>query len=131
MGNDFAKPFGYTLKEEQRKVLCSFVGGEKVFAVLPTGYSKSLCYQCLPLFMFDSLRANGVQSVILVISPLVAIIKDQVRKHPSWCNHGCHMNIVLLTADLYLHVHVHQPSIPQNAPLLTFSKVIKTWSKEV
>ena len=37
--DDVAKPLGYTLKEEQRKVLCtcSFVGGEEVFAVLPTG----------------------------------------------------------------------------------------------
>ena len=32
-----AKRLGYTLKEEQRKVLCSFVD---VFAVLPTGYSN-------------------------------------------------------------------------------------------
>ena len=44
--DDFAKPLDYTLKEEQRKVLCSFVGGEEVFTVLPTGYSKSVCYQC-------------------------------------------------------------------------------------
>ena len=42
--DDFAKPIGYTLKEEQSKELCSFVGDEEVFAVLPTGYSKSLCY---------------------------------------------------------------------------------------
>ena len=35
--DDFAKSLGYTLKEEQRKVLCSFVGGEEVFAALPTG----------------------------------------------------------------------------------------------
>ena len=88
--DDVAKPLGYTLKEEQRKVLCSFVGGEEVCAVLPTGYSKSLCYQCLP-FIFDSLRTDGLQSVILVISPLVAIIKDQVRKHPSGGNHGSHI----------------------------------------
>ena len=47
-------------------------------------------------FIFDSLRTNGLQSVILVISPLVAIIKDQVRKHPSGCNHGTRMHIVLL-----------------------------------
>ena len=105
-----AKPLGYTLKEEQRKVLCSFVGGEEVFGVLPTGYSKSLCYQCLP-FIFDSLRTDGLQSVILVISPLVAIIKDQVRKHPSWGNHGSHMHIAATfnsskrsTSNLFQHL---------------------------
>ena len=40
--DDVAKRLGYTLKEEQRKVLCSFVGCEDVFAVLPTGYSNSV-----------------------------------------------------------------------------------------
>ena len=92
--DDFAKPLGYTVKEEQRKVLCSFVGGEEVFAVLSTGYSKTLCYQCLP-FIFDSLRTDGLESVILFISPLVAIIKDQVRKHPSSGNHGSHMHVYI------------------------------------
>ena len=50
--DDVSKRLGYTLKEEQRKVLCSFVGGEDVFAVLPDGYSKSLRYQCLQVISF-------------------------------------------------------------------------------
>ena len=40
---------GYpSLKEEQQKVIVKFVQGEDVFAVLPTGFGKSLCYVCLP-----------------------------------------------------------------------------------
>ena len=35
--DDAAKPLGYTLKEQQRKVLN---GSEDIFAVLATGYSK-------------------------------------------------------------------------------------------
>ena len=122
----FCQAIRLYFKRIAKEGICSFVGGEDVFAVLPTGYSKSLCYQCLP-FIFDSLRTDGLQSIILVISPLVAIIKDQVRKHPSGGNHGSYMHIVLLAADLYLHQH----SIPQNAPLLTFSKLVKSWSKNV
>ena len=33
--DDVAKPLRYTLKEEQRKVLCSFVGGEEVLLFCP------------------------------------------------------------------------------------------------
>ena len=43
-----AKELGYVLKEEQKTVITSFVEGRDVFAVLPTGFGKSLCYTCLP-----------------------------------------------------------------------------------
>ena len=44
-----ASSLGYqTLKEEQLDVITSFVKGKDVFAVLPTGFGKSLCYACLP-----------------------------------------------------------------------------------
>ena len=36
------------LKPEQLKVIMEFVNGRDVFAVLPTGYGKTLCYACLP-----------------------------------------------------------------------------------
>ena len=62
-------------------------------------YSKSLCYQCLP-FIFDGLRTDGLQSIILFISPLVAIIKDQARKHPSRGNHGSHMQLIYIYINI-------------------------------
>ena len=41
---------GYTqLKPEQLKVILEFLNGRDVFAVLPTGYGKTLCFACLPL----------------------------------------------------------------------------------
>ena len=72
-----ASSLGYqTLKEEQLKVMTSFVMGNDVFAVLPTGFGKSLCYACLP-GVFD--RLYGLRgSMVVVIAPLTAVIKDQV-----------------------------------------------------
>ena len=45
---------------------------------LPTGYGKSLCYGCLP-GAFDRLRRSKAKSIVVVISPLVALMKDQVN----------------------------------------------------
>ena len=46
---------------------------------LPTGYGKSLIYQALPL-VFDVTR-NSTGHVVVVISPLVNLMKDQVESH--------------------------------------------------
>ena len=54
----------------------NFLAGNDVFAVLPTGYGKSLCYTCLPK-AFD-LMWNAEGLIVVVITPLTAIIKDQV-----------------------------------------------------
>ena len=46
-----ASSLGYpTLREQQLRVLLSYIRGNDVhvFAVLPTGYGKSLCYAVLP-----------------------------------------------------------------------------------
>ena len=44
-----ARVLGYTeLKQKQEKLLANFLSEQDVFAILPTGYSKSLCYACLP-----------------------------------------------------------------------------------
>ena len=65
---------GYSqLKPEQLKVIMEFVCGKDVFAVLPTGFGKTLCYACLPL-VFDELTHRRAPSIILVVTPLNAII---------------------------------------------------------
>ena len=54
-----------------------------VLVVLPTGFGKSLIYQAL-LAIFDNLHFGGVpekqQSVVIVVSPLNALLRDQVEK---------------------------------------------------
>ena len=77
-----ADDLGYpNLKNEQLKVVTAFMQGRDVFAVLPTGYGKSLCFGCLPL-AFDKLSAESSQpsagSIVVVVTPLTAIMKDQV-----------------------------------------------------
>ena len=39
------------LKEEQVKVVEAYISGRDVFAVLPTGFGKSLCFACLPFVL--------------------------------------------------------------------------------
>ena len=72
-----SRKLGYVLKEEQRKVINAFVRGNDVFAVLPMGYGKYLCYGRLTFF-FDEFRYDGLSSVDIVVTPLTAIMKDQV-----------------------------------------------------
>ena len=55
--------------------------GRDVFVWLPTGYGKSLCYQALP-FLMDSKRGfvnTDKRSAVFVVSPLVALMIDQVK----------------------------------------------------
>jgi len=76
-----ATQLGYSsVKPCQEGAIKAFVLGRDIFVSLPTGYGKSFCYCSLSL-VFDILR--GKQSpfhVIIVISPLLALMKDQVKK---------------------------------------------------
>jgi ATP-dependent DNA helicase RecQ len=62
--------FGFdAFREGQQPVIQALLEGRSALAVFPTGGGKSLCYQ-LPALMIDGLT--------LVISPLIALMKDQV-----------------------------------------------------
>lgn len=62
--------FGYDdFRPGQWEVIEAALGGRDVFAVMPTGSGKSMCYQ-LP-----ALVAGGLT---LVVSPLIALMRDQV-----------------------------------------------------
>ena len=73
-----AASLGYfSLKEEQKKAIKAFVGGNDVFISLPTGYGKSLCYALLPSIFDMKRRLTETTSVAMVVSPLIALMKDQ------------------------------------------------------
>lgn len=59
------------LRQEQLLIMLAMLDGRDALGVLPTGFGKSLCFQ-LPAML-----AAG-DGVTVVVSPLVALIKDQV-----------------------------------------------------
>lgn len=58
-----------SFREGQREVIETVLGGRNALAVMPTGAGKSLCFQLPGLLL---------PGVTLVISPLIALMKDQV-----------------------------------------------------
>ena len=67
------------LNTHQQKAIELFVNEEKDIVVnLPTGYGKSIIYQGLPV-VFDSV-CNAPGHIVIVISPLLAQIENQVAK---------------------------------------------------
>lgn len=64
------------LTGDQERAVCEFAGGRDVFVCLPTGSGKSFCFALLPL-VFDLIRGRP-GSICLVVSPIIALMKDQV-----------------------------------------------------
>tara|TARA_B100000035_G_scaffold25541_1_gene20032 strand:- start:67 stop:2166 length:2100 start_codon:yes stop_codon:yes gene_type:complete len=63
--------FGFKkFRPGQREIIDAVACGENVLAIMPTGGGKSLCFQ-LPALLNDGLT--------VVISPLIALMRDQVR----------------------------------------------------
>ena len=66
------------IKKLQDDAIMSFVAGNDTFVSLPTGYGKSLIYGCLPR-VFDLLYERSCSSIVLVVCPLRALMKDQAE----------------------------------------------------
>ncbi|MBC7141710.1 MAG: DEAD/DEAH box helicase, partial [Rhodobacteraceae bacterium] len=63
--------FGFSeFRPGQAEIVSAVAEGRNALAIMPTGGGKSLCFQ-LPALMRDG--------VTVVISPLIALMRDQVR----------------------------------------------------
>ena len=85
--------FGLTsFRPGQEEVIAAVLAGQDCLCVMPTGGGKSLCYQ-LPAMMHDGLT--------LVVSPLIALMKDQVDQLHVLGLPVSFINSTLPTAEQY------------------------------
>ena len=75
----------------QEEIVTSVVNGEDALVLMPTGGGKSLCYQ-LPALQLDGLT--------LVVSPLIALMKDQVDALKSNGIHAEFINSTLSFSEI-------------------------------
>jgi ATP-dependent DNA helicase RecQ len=79
--------FGYAdFRDQQAEIIAHAISGENVMVLMPTGGGKSLCYQ-IPALVRDGL---GV-----VISPLIALMQDQVNALEQLGVRACFLNSTL------------------------------------
>ena len=79
--NVYAQPEnlrGVKLKKEQEQAVLTLIEKKDVFAILPTGFGKSLIYQsyCAAKNAIDS-----VMPAVIVVVPLRSIAEEQVRNY--------------------------------------------------
>lgn len=83
--------YGYdTFREGQEELIDALLSGKDVCGIMPTGAGKSVCYQVPALLM---------PSITLVISPLISLMKDQVRALNQMGVHAAYLNSSLTYAQ--------------------------------
>lgn len=88
------KYFGYeNFREGQETIIDGILAGRDVLGIMPTGAGKSLCYQ-IPALMLPG--------ITIVISPLISLMKDQVRILNDAGIHAAYINSSLTEKQIIL-----------------------------
>ncbi|MCP5535912.1 MAG: DNA helicase RecQ [Akkermansiaceae bacterium] len=81
------KLYGFSaFRPHQRELVEGLLAGKNVFGVMPTGGGKSLCYQ---------LPGKMLEGTAVVVSPLIALMKDQVDAANANGIHAAYLNSTL------------------------------------
>lgn len=84
--------FGYSqFRGNQETIIRNLLDGKNTFVIMPTGAGKSLCYQ-LPAMIRDGLA--------IVISPLIALMKNQVDQMNAYGVNARFMNSTLSKGEI-------------------------------
>ncbi len=84
--------FGYSqFRGNQERIIKNLLDGKNTFVIMPTGAGKSLCYQ-LPALMKDGLA--------IVISPLIALMKNQVDQMNAYGVNARFLNSTLSKSEI-------------------------------
>lgn len=90
--------FGFEkFRPNQEKIINSIISGKDTLAIMPTGGGKSICFQ-LPALVFPGLT--------IVISPLIALMKDQVDSLKTNGIEACYINSSQSAAEQQTHIDV-------------------------
>ena len=85
--------FGYDgFRNGQEDLIGAILSGRDVLGILPTGAGKSICYQ-VPAWLLPG--------ITVVISPLISLMKDQVRALNEAGIHAAYINSSLTEGQIY------------------------------
>ncbi len=90
--NKLKEVFGYNqFRGNQELIINNIINGKNTFVIMPTGAGKSLCYQ---------LPALSLPGTAIVISPLIALMKNQVDQLNAFGVNAQFLNSTLSKAEM-------------------------------
>ncbi len=117
--------FGFqSFRPYQEEIVENILKGRDVFAVMPTGGGKSLCYQ---------LPAKILKGTVVVISPLISLMKDQVDAAVENGIASAFLNSSLTPremSDVFLRLRNHELELlyiaPERLAMPVFKEALKS-----